>query len=305
MSTTSNRPAARRPWPLVALLAGGLTAATAAMSLTPRAAWAGPEPEVVYGADNRREVFGLRGAKASAANATVGLVGASGITDNRNGTSRLSTTPLSADLNLCPGQRFFSQPTAPFCSGVLVAPDIVATAGHCVSAGSLAGTRFVFGFRLVNATTARTTIPNADIYRGVQLLADQETSSGADFALVRLDRRVSGRAPQRINRGGPPAVGTSIYVIGHPSGLPTKIAAGARVVRANPTFFEANLDTFGGNSGSPVFDARSNTVLGLLVRGAPDYRSRGSCNVVNLLPDSAGTEDSTNTGVFAGFVPQR
>src|SRR3712207_7230060 len=63
------------------------------------------------------------------------------------------------------------------------------------------------------------------------------------------------------------------------SGLPTKIADGARVVRANASFFEADLDTFGGNSGSPVFDARTNTVLGLLVRGATDYRARGSCNV--------------------------
>jgi V8-like Glu-specific endopeptidase len=286
-----------------ALLAQALLAATLATTGAP--AWAGAEPEVVYGRDDRREVFGLRGGRAVAANATVALIDAERITDNGNGTSSLSTTPLSEDLNLCPGQRFFSQPTAAGCSGVLVGPDIVITAGHCIDGGSPAGTRFVFGFRLVNATTARTTIPNSDIYRAAQILTDQETASGADFAVVRLDRRVTGRAPARINRSGPPRVGTSVYVIGHPSGLPAKIAGGARVVRANPSFFEANLDAFAGNSGSPVFDAGTNTVQGLLVRGAPDYRSRGSCNVVNQLPDSAGTEDSTNTSAFARFVPQR
>jgi V8-like Glu-specific endopeptidase len=305
MSTKLRGPAAGRARVRGALLAQALLAATAALLPPAGVARAGAEPELVYGRDDRREVFGLRGAKAAAANATVGLVSASGLRDNGDGTSRLSTTPLSVDQNLCPGQRFSSQPTAPFCSGVLVAPNVVATAGHCVSAGSLAGARFVFGFRATSATAFRTSIPNGDIYRGVQLLADQETASGVDFALVRLDRNVSGRAPARINRSGPPSVGTQIYVIGHPSGLPTKIAAGARVVRANSSFFEGNLDTFAGNSGSPVFDARTNTVQGLLVRGASDYRSNGGCNVVNLLPDSAGTEDSTNTSAFARLVPQQ
>jgi hypothetical protein len=159
---------------------------------------------------------------------------------------------------------------------------------------------------LTAPSTPRTTFPDSDVYRGVQLLARQlNDSTGVDFAVVRLDRRVAGRTPQKIARGGPPAVGTPLYVIGHPSGLPTKIAAGARVARANRSYFEANLDAFGGNSGSPVFDAGTNTVVGILVRGAPDYRAEGDCNVVNLLPDSDGGEASTNTGLFAGFVPQR
>jgi hypothetical protein len=254
-------------------MSGLLLAGMLAAVLPATRAWSDPQPQVVYGPDDRREVFGLSGAKAAAAASTVGLVRTSRIANNGDGTSRLLTGRLSTDLDLCPGQRFFSQPTAPFCSGVLVGPDIVATAGHCVtSAGALSGMRFVFGFRLTNATTVRTTIPNADIYRGIRLLARQENSFGADFAVVKLDRRVTGRTPLRIARGNPPAVGTQIYVIGHPSGLPTKIAAGARVVRRNSNFFQANLDTFEGNSGSPVFDARTNTVQGLLVRGAPDYR---------------------------------
>ena len=77
-------------------------------------------------------------------------------------------------------------------------------------------------------------------------------------------------------------------------------------VRAiNPTFFSANLDTFGGNSGSPVFQAGTSTVAGLLVRGAPDYRRSGACTVVNLLPNTSAEEESTNTSVFAARVPRR
>ena len=46
---------------------------------------------------------------------------------------------------------------------------------------------------------------------------------------------------------------TPLVVIGHPSGLPTKIADGAWV-RNNESeyYFVTNLDTFGGNSGSAV-----------------------------------------------------
>ena len=61
-------------------------------------------------------------------------------------------------------------------------------------------------------------------------------------------------------------------VIGHPSGLPTKISDGA-IVRenANKVFFQSTLDTFGGNSGSAVFDAKTGLVEGILVRGERDY----------------------------------
>ena len=63
-----------------------------------------------------------------------------------------------------------------------------------------------------------------------------------------------------------------MLVIGHPSGLPTKIANRA-YVRSNShaAFFQANLDTYGGNSGSAVFDALTGVVEGILVRGERDY----------------------------------
>ncbi len=62
-----------------------------------------------------------------------------------------------------------------------------------------------------------------------------------------------------------------LYVIGHPSGLPTKVADGAQVCTQKGTHFSANLDTYGGNSGSAVFNAKTNEVVGILVRGANDY----------------------------------
>ena len=60
-------------------------------------------------------------------------------------------------------------------------------------------------------------------------------------------------------------------VIGHPSGLPTKVAEGASVRSVDTAFFTANLDTYGGNSGSAVFNSLSGEVEGILVRGETDY----------------------------------
>ena len=147
------------------------------------------------------------------------------------------------------------------------------TAGHCINnyPFTLANTRFVFGYRLLASGQVQNRIPNSAIYRGVQVLADREAA--ADFAVVRLDRNVSPQVPLPIQRSGAVAVNTPLYVIGYPSGLPAKVATGAHVIASNADFFRANLDTYGGNSGSPVFNATNDKVVGVLVRGAGDYVS--------------------------------
>ncbi|HWN67749.1 MAG TPA: pre-peptidase C-terminal domain-containing protein, partial [Haliangium sp.] len=51
-------------------------------------------------------------------------------------------------------------------------------------------------------------------------------------------------------------------------------------------FFVATTDTFGGNSGSGVYETTNHTVAGILVRGETDYRANGSCNVVNTCTET-------------------
>jgi hypothetical protein len=55
---------------------------------------------------------------------------------------------------------------------------------------------------------------------------------------------------------------------------------------SNSAFFVATLDTFGGNSGSGVYDDASNKLIGVLVRGEADYKpDQGAhCNRVNQCP---------------------
>jgi hypothetical protein len=44
-----------------------------------------------------------------------------------------------------------------------------------------------------------------------------------DYALIKLARKVKGRTPLKFRKAGTVQVNDDILVIGHPSGLPTKL----------------------------------------------------------------------------------
>ena len=258
--------------------------------------------EVIYGDDDRRDVYELTDPQVIRAwRAPCALVGPGNISD-RGATYRLSGATLGAEYDLCSDQLFRDQPTPAFCTGFLVAPDIVATAGHCVST-SCDSTAFVFGFEMANASTPIMDIPAEDVYFCAGVVG-HEVSGGADWALIRLDRPVANRTPVEVRRDGRVPNSAPLIMMGHPSGLPGKIAAGANVRDNSPSsYFIANLDAFGGNSGSPVFHSSTLAVEGILVRGETDYTQRGGCTVVNECSDSGCRgEDATRTTEFADLL---
>jgi Trypsin-like peptidase domain len=285
--------------------AGSDLAAVATADLT-RAAK--DRQRVIYGVDNRKDLYLVTTAKVKAAAASVvALVKKGDLTRQSDGSFVLDTSSFQAEFQLCGSEPFVNQPLGCFCSGFLVAPDVIATAGHCVkSAQDLANIRFVFGFRMNDAQTARTTFAADEVYSGAGLIGRSLADDGTDWALVRLDRAASGRSPVTGRTSGKISGSARLYVIGHPCGLPLKYAPGAKVRDNAPApFFVANLDTYGGNSGSPVFNAANHRVEGILVRGETDFVSNGSC-FVSLVCPSTGCrgEDVTRSTIWAGKVPK-
>jgi hypothetical protein len=68
-------------------------------------------------------------------------------------------------------------------------------------------------------------------------------------------------------------------------------------------FFVANLDTYGGNSGSPVFNSTTHDVEDVLVRGENDFVQQGGCRVSLVCPNTGCQgEDCTRTTEFASFL---
>jgi V8-like Glu-specific endopeptidase len=262
----------------------------------------------IYGTDDRKDFFQVADdgvislARASVALFTADNARASGATVS------LKTKALKDVQRLCQGERFEGQPSGAYCSGTLVAPDTVLTAGHCVrelsgddTIGLLPETRFVFGYWMKDAATPPGDIPAEQVFSGKKLLGG-EASDARDWALVRLDRPV----PETIAKPvadwtlDPVQKGQKVFVIGFPSGIPLKYAPGASIRDdSKPGFFVADLDSFGGNSGSGVYDQATKKLIGILVRGDTDYLEDKAkrCWRVHVCPRGCRGEDVTRISI--------
>lgn len=269
---------------------------------------AGIHPSVIYGDDNRKDIYDTDNTLfRTLAESTVALFNrVDVIEDGSRKTAKLVTENFGDAFRLCADEPFRDQPSGAFCSGSLVGDDLVMTAGHCVRGSSACSSvRFVFGFAIRQQGVMPEEVPIEDVFSCQQVVAREELSNGADYAVIRLDRPVRKYRPLEINRSGDPAPGAPLVVIGHPSGLPTKVSDGARVRDASPDgYFVANLDTYGGNSGSAVINTETGLAEGILVRGEQDFTWRGSCQVSNRCPDDGCRgEDVTKVSSLARYIP--
>ena len=286
----------------------------------PAFAQEGPDKSI-YGPDNRIELYNAAPDTFKMAASVVSLWDASRVKQDAAGkTFTLTTENFGARLNLCPGEKFREQPIGAFCSGSLVGPDMIMTAGHCVTDETKCrSTKIVFGFALAKAGgTATTKMAQSEVYtckKIVKRFIGGEPGSanpagqnlGPDYALIQLDRKVTGHTPLPVNRTDSIKKGDKLMVIGHPVGLPLKIAAGASVRDASKVgYFVADLDTFGGNSGSPVFNTATRLIEGILVRGDEDFlTSPAGCTTMATYAQTGGRgEDVTKISALQSFIPK-
>jgi V8-like Glu-specific endopeptidase len=259
-----------------------------------------------YGNDDRQDIYELSGENLEDADSVVALFHYSRVYDLWDGTSALLADKYGEECNLCPSERFREQPTGAYCSGVLVAPDVIATAGHCIKDENIADFRIVFGYHMRDAVTPDLIISNSDIYSGTEVIAWQvDNTTASDWALIRLDRTVVNHRVARIRQSGAISDGQAVHIIGHPKGLPAKFAGGA-FVRDNRyrAVFVANLDSYPGNSGSPVFNSTTHEVEGILIAGeGGELVKQGDCFVTRVCPDDGCSgEYSTRTTEFAEYI---
>jgi V8-like Glu-specific endopeptidase len=248
--------------------------------------------DIVYGEDNRIETYEASIEMQKLASSTAGMFrNVKGV--NVGKYTILPPQQLGEEMGLCKGERFAEQSNSVVCSGFLVGPDLLVTAGHCIqNQEDCNETSWVFDYKLQPKTNrADVMVGNDKVYKckkvvEAKLFSDKD-GTRIDYSLVKLDRAVIGKKPLKFRTSSKVATNTDIVVIGHPSGLPQKVAAGAKVLLNNDDhYFQTNLDTFGGNSGSAVFDEKTGQVEGILVRGAKDYeRAEGGCLKVHKTAD--------------------
>ncbi len=273
----------------LAIIAGALWAPVSFSSST--------QFDIIYGEDNRVDTFQCtnplfktlaKSTAAQVANENIKI---------RGNTAELRGKSLGEVFKLCEKERFYHQPFVANCSGFLVAPDIVVSAGHCFEMGPSMCSKhsWVFDYKVDHEKQTNVSVPSSSVYKCKEVIEWKLTRT-QDYAVIRLDRKVTDRAPVKLASDF--KVGTEVVLIGHPSGLPQKIADQGFVKSVSETEFRATVDAFQINSGSAVFNAKTGDLMGILVRGKMDYRTNRefNCTEVNTTSDSDDGEDiSKNT----------
>lgn len=304
--------------PLLAALTLGLAAAVAGAAPAKKPF----KPKGIYGPDDRRELSEVKSPAVKAwADATVAIFqGAQVTAASEKKTSALTTRPFDKAgvrtpdnpwgemVELCPDEPYKGQQAGAFCSGSLVGPDLVMTAGHCMETEEeCKAAKFVFGFAAGKDGQPAASVASDEVYSCGKLVAQKLEGTGADYAIVKLDRPVPNHKPLRLRRSGNPPNGTPLVVIGHPVGLPTKVAGGASIRQDDKgAYLVANLDTYGGNSGSAVFNTVTGEVEGILVRGGQDFEydpARKCAKSTRTMNDTGRGEDVTLASQVAPFIP--
>lgn len=252
----------------------------------------------VYGADNRQEIYSVRDVSMQEQALSVAAhITATRLTPVAGG-YKLLTKKLKESIPLCYGQNYVDQSAVANCTGFLVAPNLVVTAGHCMSErNSCSSFKWVFDYQ--EGVFNPNKILAENVYSCKKILGLQlDSDSKLDYAVVQLDRKVTGRVPLAYRKKGKVKDFSSVYVIGHPSGLTAKFSDDAKVYENdNRIYFKADLDTFGGNSGSPIFNESTGVVEGILVRGDKDYVLDSSKTCLNVNRCSSISLECSSNGL--------
>lgn len=233
---------------------------------------------------------------------------------------------IGEEYGLCQGEKFFSQPTNTIsCTGFLVGPDLLMTAGHCmVNVGRAENEatpmctdfRWAFDYYLNgpqdNILKGQ---PSENVLECEKVLFaahDGDEDERLDIALIKLKRPLKERHHFKFSKNKLHK-GQQVFIMGFPSGLPLKFAGNAFVnnVREGSQYFEASVDAVGGNSGSPVFDTLGE-VLGVLVRGNDDFYTDerkncdrwNKCNQVGSRCRDGVQESDYDNGMHVQKIPK-
>lgn len=216
---------------------------------------------VIYGEDSVKNVF------SSVPNSKLSVAFIPKDTFSRF-IQRESVETVEDIIGSVAGIKWLQDPSLAICSGVLIDDDLVLTAGHCFEGeGSCENLSIVFGFEA--SPSVFDTMKAVECKEVIRHNNDL-MGKGLDYALVRLASKVY--LPNVKISEREVEIGEEVYTLGYPLGSPKKRADGKiRQVIPMPGVFNASLDVFQGNSGSPVFSSKTHELIGIISSGESDF----------------------------------
>jgi V8-like Glu-specific endopeptidase len=249
----------------------------------------------VYGVDDRRFVTSKSSPKVKELSKSIALIVPKSSVKHKILKSKIYTENLSDPngSNVCPDEKFAKHQSVEGCTGFLVGEDLLASAGHCFKMETDCSEQLiVFDVLSKNEVAGGVIVSNKNIYECKKVIAQiVDPLRALDYSLIQLKKKVVGRSVLKIRTNGKISTEDKVFMIGHPMGLPLVVTSHAFVNRNHhPYFFKATLDSFGGNSGSPVFNTKTFKVEGILVRGEDDYLQDQSHQCYREVVYEQGTE---------------
>ncbi len=210
----------------------------------------------------------------------------------------LNTLPYGERYNLgIDTEAFYHEPCLAYGSatGFLVAPNLVVTAEHVILGKTdeeLKSLRFIFDYKLEDAThVMNIEVSEKQVYKFKQVVNsgsrshNDETDFRDDWCILELDLTVAGVNPLELSNPEL-VVDTPLAMIGHPRGLPQKASMKGEITAIEDDhLYQCNLDSFSGNSGSPVLDLNTLKIVGIFTRGRKDFERNEDRDRVNAYID--------------------